>query len=74
LLIGGLDLSATIGRTLSIGSTRIQVHGETKPCGLMDQQHAGLRQALVPDCRGGVYGQVLTGGTILVGDPVSLIA
>jgi len=40
----------------------------------MDQQHAGLRQALVPDCRGGVYGQVLTGGTILVGDAVTLIA
>ena len=74
LLIEGLDLSATIGRTLSIGSTRIQVHGETKPCGLMDQQHAGLRQALVLDCRGGVYGQVLTGGTIRVGDPVTLSA
>jgi MOSC domain-containing protein YiiM len=72
LLIEGLDLSATIGRTLSIGSIRIQVHGETKPCGLMDQQHAGLRQALVPDCRGGVYGQVLSGGTIRVGDLVTL--
>jgi MOSC domain-containing protein YiiM len=74
LLIEGLDLSATISRTLSIGSIRIQVHGETKPCGLMDQQHAGLRQALVPDCRGGVYGQVLTGGTIRVGDLVTLSA
>jgi MOSC domain-containing protein YiiM len=73
LLIEGLDLSATIGRTLFIGSIRIQVHGETKPCGLMDQQHAGLRQALVPDCRGGVYGQVLAGGTIRVGDPVTLL-
>ncbi len=72
LLIEGLDLSTTIGRTLSVGSIRIQVHGETKPCGLMDQQHAGLRQALVPDCRGGVYGQVFTGGTIRVGDPVTL--
>ena len=41
---------------------------------LMDQQHAGLRRALVPDCCGGVYGQVLTGGTVRVGDPVSLIA
>ena len=74
LLIEGLDLSAAIGRTLSIGSIRIQVHGETKPCGLMDQQHAGLRQALVPDCRGGVYGQVLAGGTIRVGDLVTLSA
>ncbi|MFH1111309.1 MAG: hypothetical protein V1790_19250 [Planctomycetota bacterium] len=41
---------------------------------LMDQQHAGLRQALVPDCRGGVYGQVLAGGAVCIGDHVTLIA
>ena len=73
LLIEGLDLSAMIGRTLAVGSIRVQVYGETKPCGLMDQQHAGLRQALVPECRGGVYGRVLTGGTIRVGDLVTLL-
>jgi len=72
LLIEGLDLSKTIGATLAIGSVRIKIHGETRPCGIMDQQHAGLREALGPDCRGGVYGQVLSGGTIRVGDPVTL--
>jgi len=68
LLIEGMDLSTTIGATLSIGAIRIKVHGETKPCGLMDQQHNGLRKALTPNFRGGVYGQILIGGTIRVGD------
>jgi len=73
LLIEGIDLSTTIGATLAVGCVRIRVHGETKPCGIMDQQHDGLRKALAPDCRGGVYGQVLAGGTIRVGDPVALL-
>jgi len=73
LLTEGIDLSNTIGSTLSIGSIRIKVHGETKPCGIMDQQHAGLRKALAPNGRGGVYGQVLAGGTIRVGDHVTLL-
>ena len=72
LLIEGIDLSAAIGGTLSIGSIRIKVYGETKPCHIMDQQYGGLRQALVPNCRAGVHGQVLAGGIIRVGDPVTL--
>jgi len=72
LLIEGIDLFNTIGRTLSVGPVRIQVHGETKPCKIMDRQHPGLREALIPDGRGGVYGEVLVGGTIRVGDPVSV--
>ena len=71
-LVEDFDLAETIGRTLAIGAVQVRIHGETKPCGLMDQQHQGLREALVPECRGGVYGQVLTAGTIRVGDIVSL--
>lgn len=71
LLIEGIELSTTIGKTLSIGPIRILVHGETKPCHIMDQQCVGLREALVPNCRGGVFGEVLTPGTILVGDAVA---
>jgi MOSC domain-containing protein YiiM len=72
LLVEGLDLGSTIGRTLTIGPVRIHVHGETKPCKIMDQQRDGLREALIPSMRGGVYGQVLTGGTIRVGDHVTV--
>ncbi len=71
-LLSGLDLGETLGRVLRIGSVRVFVHGETKPCGIMDQQHAGLRSALALQLRGGVYGQVLAGGTVHVGDPVSI--
>jgi MOSC domain-containing protein YiiM len=69
-LIEGLDLAAAIGRTVTVGPVRVRIHGETKPCGLMDKQSHGLRESLVPACRGGVYGQILTAGTIRVGDPV----
>lgn len=70
LLIDGLDLENCAGRTLTIGTARLRIHGETKPCALMDQQHQGLRAALVPKWRGGVTGEVLAGGTVRVGDPV----
>lgn len=72
LLVTGMDLSATIGQTLTIGEVKLLIHGETKPCGIMDNQHAGLREALKPNARGGVYGQVLTPGIIRVGDSVTM--
>ncbi len=73
LLVDGVDLASTVGQTLSIGKVRIKIHGETKPCPIMEQQHLGLRAALVPKCRGGVFGQILTGGTMRVGDSVEIV-
>lgn len=72
LLIEGMDLGQLVGRTILIGPIRVLIHGETKPCNIMEQQHAGLRKALEPYCRGGVYGQVLLGGVVTVGDLVRL--
>lgn len=72
ILVAGIDLGACIGKTLLVGHVRVYVHGETKPCRLMDDQVPGLRQALKPDCRGGVHGQVTHGGTIRTGDPVTV--
>ncbi len=69
-LISGLDLSTLIGRAILIGTVRVWIHAETKPCALMDEQHSGLRAALKPNFRGGVYGQVLTEGTISISDRV----
>lgn len=71
-LIDGIDLASTIKKTITIGPVRIYVHGETKPCRLMDDQYDGLCNALTPHCRGGVFGQVLSGGDIQVGDPVTM--
>ena len=48
LLVSGVDLEHTRGRILRIGSCRIRLLGETRPCERMDQAHEGLRAALDP--------------------------
>ncbi len=73
LLISGFDLARTIGRTIDVGSVRVLIHGETKPCDVMDRAHPGLRDALKPDCRGGVHGEILVGGSIRTGDSIHLL-
>lgn len=70
LMVDGVELADTVGRVLAVGSCRILVHGETKPCGRMDEEGEGLQAALRPEWRGGVYGAVLEGGELAVGDPV----
>ena len=72
ILVDGVDLASAIGRTVLVGPVQIHVHGETKPCKLMDSEHQGLRNALVPACRGGVFGQVLNDGAVRVGDRVMI--
>ncbi len=72
LLVEGLDLAATVGHTVEIGAIRVYIHDETRPCKLMDEQHAGLRAALKGELRGGVFGQVLNEGVIRVGDEIRL--
>ncbi|MDX1632964.1 MAG: MOSC domain-containing protein [Thermoanaerobaculia bacterium] len=69
LLIEGLDLEETRGRVLRVGPARIHVLGETRPCPRMDEAHPGLMEALGPEWRGGIYGQVVEGGPVTVGDP-----
>ena len=70
LLVAGLDLANSRGRSLWIGDCHLQVRGETRPCRLMEESVPGLQAALDPDWRGGVFAQVVTGGTIQIGDPV----
>ena len=73
LLVEGLDLAEAISHTVRIGEVEIRVHGETNPCDFMDDQQFGLREVLIPNCRGGVYGQVLVEGIIHAGDPVTVL-
>lgn len=74
VLVEGLKLGDLIGRRLKLGEIEFEVINETEPCGLMDQLHAGLREALKPECRGGVHGCVVRGGTLRIGDSIELIA
>jgi MOSC domain-containing protein YiiM len=71
LLLDGVDLEESRGRVLRVGSVRILVRGETRPCRLMDESHPGLGAALDPHWRAGAYGEVLDDGDIAVGDPVT---
>lgn len=73
VLITGADLPATVGRRLQIGACRFAIGGETTPCGRMDELQAGLRQTLAPNLRGGVWGKVLQGGPLRVGDSVQVL-
>src|SRR5688500_8125272 len=71
ILVSGIELANTRGRVLLVGSCRISIGGELTPCERMDEAAPGLRRALEPDWRGGVFGQVLDGGTVRVGDVVA---
>ena len=70
LLVEGLDLGQTIGKTRRIGPVIIDVLGETRPCELLDDDgRVGLNEALRSDRRGGVFGKIRSGGPLKVGDP-----
>ena len=70
LMVSGLPLAGTRGKTLEIGDCRIRIFGETKPCWQMEEAVPGLQQALRPEWRGGAFGEVLVGGEIRVGDAI----
>ena len=68
VMVSGLNLADSRGKTLQLGDCQIEIRGETRPCQLMDDQHEGLRGALDADWGGGAFGVVLNSGTIGVGD------
>ena len=71
ILVSGIDLAYTRGRVLLVGACRIEIGGELTPCERMDEAALGLRSALQTEWRGGVFGQVLDGGVVRIGDPVA---
>jgi len=70
VLVRGVDLEDSAGKLLRLGGCVIRIDGETRPCHLMDEAQQGLRAALRSHWRGGVFGEIVEGGTIRVGDVV----
>ena len=73
LLVDGVEFSAAdVGKTVRIGDVELKITRETNPCALMDKQCQGLTAALTPEWRGGVCCNVITAGTIRIGNPVKI--
>jgi MOSC domain-containing protein YiiM len=72
LLVSGVDLVASRKQVLTIAGVRLRIGGETRPCRLMDMQHAGLQAALDLEWGGGAFAKVLDPGWITIGDEVTL--
>ncbi|HKS23074.1 MAG TPA: MOSC domain-containing protein [Thermoanaerobaculia bacterium] len=74
VMVSGVDLENSRGKLLRIGPTVVRILGEVRPCERMDEAEEGLRNALKPHWRGGVFGEIVEGGTIATGDAVAFCA
>ena len=73
LLVSDVDFTQARGRILKIGSIRVRIFNETRPCEQMDEAAPGLQAAMSVPFGGGAFGEVLDDGEISVGDPGELL-
>ena len=73
LLVDDIDLPRSSGQIIEVGDVRLEVAVEAVPCFRMDEQVGGLTDALRPDWRGGAGCIVLQGGSISIGDAVTVL-
>jgi MOSC domain-containing protein YiiM len=72
LLVSDIDFADARGKIMKVGSVRIRIYGETKPCYQMEEAAPGLQAAMSVPWGGGAFGEILDDGEIAVGDPVTL--
>jgi len=70
VLVREIDLQSLVNTHVHLGTAIIEVLGEVDPCHVMDAAQQGLKKALKPDWRGGVYGKVIQSGEIRIGDTI----
>ena len=73
IMVSGIDLENSRGKQLRIAGCLIDIWGETRPCTVMDDAQPGLQEALRPEWSGGVFGVIVEGGELCLGDPVELL-
>ena len=71
VFLSGAGGETLLGRRVRLGGAEIEIRGVVAPCHRMDEAAAGLKDALAPDARGGLWGVVLAGGPVNLGDPLT---
>ncbi|HEX8030885.1 MAG TPA: MOSC domain-containing protein [Vicinamibacterales bacterium] len=71
LLVSDVEFTGTRGKILTIGTVRIRIHGETRPCEQMEAAVPGLQSLMSVPWGGGAYGEILDDGDLSVGDRVA---
>jgi len=73
VMVRGIPLADSREKLLRLGDCLIRILGETRPCERMEEAQPGLRQALRSGWRGGVFGEIVEGGALRVGDRAELV-
>lgn len=72
VLLSGGSGRELVGRRIRIGAVVVDVKGITSPCPVMEKAAPGMMAALKPEGRAGVWGRIVTGGTLRPGDALSV--
>ena len=72
VMVSGIDLVESTGKTIRIGEVELVVRGETRPCHQMEAALPGLEEAMRHRWGGGAWAVVVTGGKIRTGDAVEI--
>ena len=73
IMLRGIALAESRGRHLRIGNCLVHILDETRPCERMEEAQPGLRKALGTAWRAGVFGEIVEGGSIRIGDGAELV-